>query len=74
MLLDDIYDKLDSGRMKRLLAALNGDEFGQIFITDTDAGHLSDLMSSCGMSAANFSVSAGSVKAGDRKETFSVSE
>lgn len=35
LLLDDIFDKLDAERVKRLLALLLEREFGQIFITDT---------------------------------------
>lgn len=36
MLLDDLFDKLDPGRVERLLAMVSEKEFGQIFITDPD--------------------------------------
>jgi DNA replication and repair protein RecF len=36
LLLDDIFDKLDEHRVAQLLALVNSEEFGQIFITDTD--------------------------------------
>ena len=43
MLLDDIYDKLDETRFKKLIELVSGDEFGQIFITDTHPGRIQDL-------------------------------
>ncbi len=36
LLLDDIFDKLDADRMSRIFQLVNGDAFGQVFITDTD--------------------------------------
>jgi len=35
LVLDDIYDKLDETRFIKLIKLVSGDEFGQIFITDT---------------------------------------
>lgn len=35
LLLDDIFDKLDEHRVSYLVDLVNGDDFGQIFITDT---------------------------------------
>jgi len=35
LLLDDIFDKLDEDRVSQLIALVNKDEFGQIFISDT---------------------------------------
>jgi DNA replication and repair protein RecF len=35
LLLDDIFDKLDESRVSQLIALVNKDEFGQIFISDT---------------------------------------
>ncbi len=36
LLLDDIFDKLDDSRVSHLIALVNQEHFGQIFITDTD--------------------------------------
>ena len=36
LLLDDIFDKLDNGRVKQLIQLVNNNLFGQIFISDTD--------------------------------------
>ncbi len=35
LLLDDIFEKLDQGRMEALLHIINGDDFGQVILTDT---------------------------------------
>ena len=44
LLLDDIFDRLDSERVERIVEMVQGDEFGQIFITDTDRQHLTDIL------------------------------
>lgn len=43
LLLDDIYDKLDETRFKKLIELVSGDDFGQIFITDTHLDRMQDL-------------------------------
>ncbi len=35
LLLDDIFDKLDDGRVSQLISLINKENFGQMFITDT---------------------------------------
>lgn len=62
MLLDDIYDKLDSLRMKKLLELLNTNDFGQLFITDTNMGHMKDLMKQGDMTGKFFEVESGSIR------------
>ena len=62
MLLDDIYDKLDSERMARFLEILKSPDFGQLFITDTNREHMEMLLDGCGMSGEFFHVSEGSVE------------
>ena len=44
LLLDDIFDRLDSERVERIVAMVEGEQFGQIFITDTDRQHLTDIV------------------------------
>ena len=44
LLLDDIFDRLDSERVERIVEMVQSDDFGQIFITDTDRQHLSDIL------------------------------
>lgn len=48
MLLDDVFDRLDAGRVERLVEVVSGDGFGQIFITDTNRSHLDNIMGRTG--------------------------
>lgn len=45
LLLDDIFDKLDSKRVEHIVHLVQSDRFGQIFITDTDRQHLTSIVS-----------------------------
>jgi len=44
LLLDDVFDKLDSSRVERIMNLVTGDDFGQIFVTDTNRTHLDEIM------------------------------
>lgn len=47
LLLDDIFDKLDSQRVGRIMELVSrSDAFGQIFITDTNREHLDETLAS----------------------------
>lgn len=48
LLLDDVFDKLDAGRVERIMSLVTGDDFGQIFLTDTNRGHLDEIVSRTG--------------------------
>ena len=46
LLLDDIFDKLDSRRVANIMNEVSSQaDFGQIFITDTNRKHLDDILS-----------------------------
>lgn len=46
LLLDDIFDKLDANRVENIMKEVSqSNEFGQIFITDTNRKHLDDILS-----------------------------
>lgn len=45
LLLDDIFDKLDSSRVEQIVELVTADDFGQIFITDTNRDHLDQILS-----------------------------
>lgn len=45
LLLDDIYDKLDETRFNKLITLVSGDQFGQVFITDTHPQRIDDVFS-----------------------------
>ena len=61
LLLDDIFDRLDSERVERIVAMVQGEEFGQIFITDTDRQHLTEIIQP-GPEAKIFHVENGVIK------------
>jgi DNA replication and repair protein RecF len=43
LLLDDVYDKLDEIRFNKLVELVKGDDFGQVFITDTHVERMQEL-------------------------------
>ena len=45
LLLDDIFDKLDASRVENIMREVTtSEDFGQIFITDTNRKHLDDIL------------------------------
>ena len=44
LLLDDIFDRLDSERVERIVEMVQSKDFGQIFVTDTDRQHLTEIL------------------------------
>lgn len=44
LLLDDIFDKLDSDRVERIVEIVGTSDFGQIFVTDTNRDHLDRIL------------------------------
>ena len=44
LLLDDVFDKLDTTRIGNLIAMVAGNDFGQIFITDSNKVRLSQIV------------------------------
>ena len=61
LLLDDIFDKLDSERVERIVQLVVGQEFGQIFVTDTDRQHLTAILREQASEAKVFVVENGGV-------------
>lgn len=43
LLLDDVHDKLDAQRLKKLIEIVSSNKFGQIFITDTHIERMQNL-------------------------------
>ena len=66
LLLDDIFDKLDSSRVEQIVRLVSGDDFGQIFITDTNRDHLDKILHGSSFSYKLFSVEGGEIK--EKKE------
>jgi len=46
LLLDDIFDKFDAGRVEQIIRLVGNHRFGQIFITDTHQDRLRGILSS----------------------------
>ena len=60
LLLDDIFDKLDAARVERIMELVTGSEdFGQIFITDTNRKHLDEITARTGGDVRMWHVEAG---------------
>ena len=61
LLLDDIFDKLDAGRVERIIATVAAPgAFGQTFITDTNRRHLDEIVAHMGADHRLWSVDHGS--------------
>ncbi len=61
LLLDDIFDKLDEERVTKIVELVSGDEFGQIFISDTNSKHWQEILPKINQSSAIFEVTNGEV-------------
>lgn len=59
LLLDDIFDKLDSLRVANIMRIVSDKAFGQIFISDTNRQHLDETIRAVGSSYRIFSVESG---------------
>lgn len=66
VLLDDIFDKLDASRVEQIVKLVAGDNFGQIFITDTNRDHLDKILKKIDGDYKLFEVEGGMVT--ERKE------
>mgnify|MGYP000230627483 CR=1 FL=1 len=62
LLLDDLFDKLDTSRVENLLTLVAGDGFGQIFITDCNRSRLETILSHAGEKYALFMVEGGDIR------------
>ena len=61
LLLDDIFDKLDANRVQKIMALVASEQFGQIFITDTNREHLDKILSDITQNKKIFQVNDGEV-------------
>jgi len=56
LMLDDVFDKLDENRVKQVLQKVAQPGFGQVFITDTGATRLKELLTDLGMEAKFYDI------------------
>ena len=61
LMLDDIFDKLDEQRIRKLLAMVSEDSFGQLFITDTDQARVAKIFQDLNIDCRIFEVNKGFV-------------
>lgn len=59
LLLDDIFDKLDEKRTLKLMKMVSEDEFGQIFLTDTDSERIRQIFSDIAQPIRIFAIKGG---------------
>ncbi len=59
LLLDDLFDKLDAERVERIMTLVAQENFGQIFITDTNRKYLDEIIRAQGTDFALFQLSHG---------------
>jgi DNA replication and repair protein RecF len=63
LLLDDIFDKLDDLRITKLMQMVSDHNFGQVFITDTNAKRATDVFKKIKVDFKLFKVSGGKIDA-----------
>ena len=61
LLLDDIFDKLDANRVEQIIHLVADNDFGQIFITDTNREHLDKILSHADVDYKLFDVKNGEI-------------
>ena len=61
LLLDDIFDKLDADRVEQIVKIVGGEMFGQGFITDTNRGHIDDILRAQAVDYKLFTVTGGEI-------------
>ncbi len=69
LLLDDLFDKLDDLRVANIIRLVSQDNFGQIFITDTQLSHLERILHSTQGEHKVFYVENGQISVYTRDET-----
>ena len=62
LLLDDIFDKLDAERVEQIVELVSGEQFSQIFMTDTNRKYLDRIVSAIHQDFALFKVEKGEVR------------
>ncbi|HWK58002.1 MAG TPA: DNA replication and repair protein RecF [Parapedobacter sp.] len=62
LLLDDIFDKLDDQRTRKLMQMVSADDFGQIFLTDTDSTRINRIFEEINRSVRIFEINAGTAR------------
>lgn len=62
LLLDDIFDKLDEKRTRKLMKMVSDKDFGQIFITDTSRKRIENIFNEINFPVSIFEIEKGAVE------------
>jgi DNA replication and repair protein RecF len=62
LLLDDIFDKLDQHRVEQIVKVVSGEQFGQIFLSDTNRENLDSIIPKMDADFRIFNVEEGKVE------------
>jgi len=68
LLLDDIFDKLDDKRTKRLMHMVSQEDFGQIFVTHTNSGKIASVFDGIDCELSIFEVTNGKIKTSEMND------
>jgi DNA replication and repair protein RecF len=63
LLLDDIFDKLDEGRVTKLMQMVSNNDFGQVLLTDTSISRVRDIFEAISVDVKLFKVAEGNIDA-----------
>jgi len=61
VILDDVFDKLDSNRVQKLVSLLFNENFGQVFISDTDKKRVESIFKEANVDYKVFEVEEGKI-------------
>ncbi|QZE13652.1 DNA replication and repair protein RecF [Halosquirtibacter laminarini] len=67
LVLDDIFDKLDAERVEQIIDLVSKDDFGQIFISDTNREHIDQIFKKKGADYKIFQLDKGDVSELDQQ-------
>lgn len=70
LLFDDIFDKLDAGRVQQIILLLKNNRFGQVFISDTNREHVSEILKSTGCEYHLYTVEGGNITLSEKMESL----
>lgn len=59
LLLDDIFDKLDPSRVQQLIQYILAEDFGQVFLSDTDPNRVQQVISGQAVEYSTFQIESG---------------
>lgn len=62
LLFDDIFDKLDPGRVQQIVQLVDNDSFGQVFITDTEPERIRRTFDNTAINHRVFEIQSGAVE------------